>query len=85
MLSGDFADDSGIRLKRPRFLVVDREVDQRGARLAVAALLPEVAEFAFNAADRHRDAGIEAHILLQVTPCRTASSAASAGPQEPAS
>ena len=85
VLPGDTLHDGGVRLEGASFLVVDGKVDERGTGLVVAALLPESAEFLLDAADRHRNAGDEAHRRLQVTPWRAASSAASAGPQDPAS
>ena len=68
MLSGDLSDDVAVNSKRILFFAVDGKVDEGGARFPLTALLPEAAKFAFDGADRHRDAGGETHILLQVTP-----------------
>ena len=68
MLPCNATDDLSVSLERTGFLVIDGQIDKGGAGLGIAALLPEFAKFFFDGANRHRDAGSEAHILLQVTP-----------------
>jgi hypothetical protein len=68
MLACDATGDLRVPLKGTGLLVIDGQVDKRGASLALAALFPEFSKCFFDAADRHRDAGDKVHILLQVTP-----------------